>query len=91
MIEAASRRVSVPDQLSVTGFDDIDLSAHIVPALTTIRIPACDIGEQIARYIVRLLEAGAAPLPAPLESECVVRGSTAAPPCESFPPLSNTA
>lgn len=88
MIEARSRGVAVPDQLSVTGFDDIDLSAHLVPALTTIRIPADEMGEQIARYIVQVLERGSAPLPAPLETECVVRGSTAAPPRQpmaSFP------
>jgi LacI family transcriptional regulator len=79
MIKATSRGVAVPDPLSVTGFDDVDLSAHLVPALTTIRIPVDEMGEQTARYIVRVFEHGSAPLPAPLKAECVVRGSTASP------------
>ena len=82
MIEAASRAIAVPDQLSVTGFDDIDLSAQLAPALTTIRIPAEEIGETIARYLVQVLESGSAPRPAVLETQCMVRGSTAPAPAQ---------
>lgn len=80
MIEAASMHIAVPGQLSITGFDDVDLSAHLVPALTTIRVPARQIGEEIARYVIRYLEEGSAPVPPPLEAELVVRDSTAPPP-----------
>jgi LacI family transcriptional regulator len=80
MIEAASLKISVPGQFSVTGFDDIDLSAHLVPGLTTIRVPATQMGEEIARYVIRRLEHGSAPVPPALEAEFIVRDSTAAPP-----------
>jgi len=80
MIEAASQHLRVPDDISVTGFDDIDLAGHFEPALTTIRVPAGQIGEEIARYVVRFLKQGTAPLPPPLSADCVVRNSTAAPP-----------
>lgn len=79
MFAATSRGVTMSDPLSVTGVDDIDLSAHLVPALTTIRSPVDEMGEQTARYIVQVLEHGSAPLPAPLKTECVVRGSAASP------------
>lgn len=45
-------------------------------------------GEKIARYIVQVLERGSVPLPAALETEGVLRGSTASPPRQpmaSFP------
>lgn len=76
MIEAAAMKISVPGRLSVTGFDDIDLSAHVVPALTTIRVPARQIGEEIARYVIRRLDQGSAPVPPPLPTELIVRDST---------------
>lgn len=36
---AASRGLRVPSDLSVTGFDDLPLSAFTVPALTTVHMP----------------------------------------------------
>lgn len=80
LIEAAARKIPVPGQFSVTGFDDLDLSAHIVPGLTTVRVPARQLGEEIARYVIRCLAKGSAPLPGVLEAEFVLRESTGRPP-----------
>ena len=79
LIEAAAMGLVVPQDVSIVGFDDIDLSAHLVPALTTVRVPARLMGEEIARYVIRFLENGTAPMPRPLEAELVVRGSTSRP------------
>jgi len=79
LIEAAALGVAVPGDLSVAGFDDVDLSAHLSPPLTTIRVPARAMGEEIARYVINALAKGSAPLPHPLEAELVVRESTAPP------------
>jgi LacI family transcriptional regulator len=38
----------VPEDVSVVGFDDIDISSYIIPRLTTIRQPLDKIGEQTA-------------------------------------------
>ena len=82
MIEAASRNISVPGEFSVTGFDDLDMSAHLVPGLTTVRVPARQLGEEIAHYVTRFLATGSAPLPGALDAEFVVRESTGPPPPE---------
>ena len=79
LIEAAAMRIAVPEDISVTGFDDVDLSAHVVPALTTVRVPARLMGEEIARYVIRALQKGTAPSPGPLDAELIVRDSTAPP------------
>ncbi len=42
---AAALRLRVPEDLSVTGFDDIPLAATAVPALTTVRSPIADVVE----------------------------------------------
>ncbi|MFN4098466.1 MAG: LacI family DNA-binding transcriptional regulator [Pararhodobacter sp.] len=45
----------VPQNVSVVGFDDIELVAHITPALTTIRQPRGTIGEAAARAMLALI------------------------------------
>lgn len=80
--------IRVPDDLSVVGFDDIELSEYYVPALTTIRQNRAMLGERAASLLMdRII-----PKPAPDEAggrsdspvvmidvELVARASTAAP------------
>jgi LacI family transcriptional regulator len=76
---AASRGLSVPAQLSVTGFDDIDLAQATTPPLTTVRQPLQEMGRIAVSLIVRLLERHQLEaLHIELGTELVVRGSTAA-------------
>jgi DNA-binding LacI/PurR family transcriptional regulator len=72
----------VPEDVSVVGFDDVESSAYLVPALTTVRQPFAALGEAAVRA---LLDAWAAPdgaaLPvtaAVIAPEFIIRGSTAA-------------
>jgi len=41
----------IPDNISVTGFDDIDISSHIVPKLTTMRIDRTRMGNLAVRKL----------------------------------------
>lgn len=79
MIEAKQLNLQIPQDLSIVGFDDTDMSAHLDPALTTIRVPSRLMGEEIARYIISYLDNGAADCPPPLEAELIIRRSTSAP------------
>jgi DNA-binding LacI/PurR family transcriptional regulator len=47
--------VSIPGDVSVTGFDDIPLAAFISPPLTTVRQPLAAMGRMAAQMLVRLL------------------------------------
>ncbi|MCX3063937.1 LacI family DNA-binding transcriptional regulator [Streptomyces beihaiensis] len=78
----AARRLGlrVPDQLSVTGFDDLALATAVEPELTTVRLPAEEFGERGMAALIALLE-GRTPDTTPLPVRLVPRGSTApAPP-----------
>ncbi|SFC11377.1 LacI family DNA-binding transcriptional regulator [Tropicimonas isoalkanivorans] len=44
--------VSVPAEVSVVGFDDLEIAAHFVPPLTTIHQPRADIGRAAARMLL---------------------------------------
>lgn len=62
VLEAAgARRVEVPSQLSVVGFDDIDVAAYV--GLTTVRQPLFDTGLRGGELLLAAL-AGTQPIPA---------------------------
>ncbi|MER7889899.1 LacI family DNA-binding transcriptional regulator [Micromonospora sp. NPDC094482] len=39
-----AHRISVPERMSVVGFDDVSVAADLAPSLTTIRLPMTDMG-----------------------------------------------
>lgn len=73
--------VSVPRDISVVGFDDIEMSGSFVPALTTIRQDRPRLGRRAAEVLLARLGGDVAPGPeALIPVELVVRASTAPPP-----------
>ncbi|MEE1920656.1 LacI family DNA-binding transcriptional regulator [Pseudomonas sp. 148P] len=50
---AAERDISVPDELSVIGFDDIQMCQYVYPALTTVGQSIRDLGEMAASVLLR--------------------------------------
>jgi DNA-binding LacI/PurR family transcriptional regulator len=74
----ADRGVGVPDRLSVVGFDDIPVARLLAPSLTSVSVPAAELG----RVAVELLLAPGPPAPGlrTLPVELAVRRSTAEPP-----------
>jgi LacI family transcriptional regulator len=75
--ELRDKGLKVPEDVSVTGFDNIELSEYIYPALTTVNIPRRRIGEAI--FDTLIVKAGTPPgeVEMLIEPELVVRESTA--------------
>ncbi|WP_030762576.1 LacI family DNA-binding transcriptional regulator [Streptomyces griseus] len=72
--------LSIPEDLSVVGFDDLPLCDWLSPPLTTVRQPLEEMGRLAARALFQLLESQ--PLVSPrmeLSTELKVRLSTAPP------------
>jgi LacI family transcriptional regulator len=68
----------VPDDVSVVGFDDIQIAAYIDPPLTTVRQPLQKMGEIAARTLLDRIEGRVKHVPEiTVEPELVVRRSTA--------------
>lgn len=72
--------IAIPEELSVTGFDDIPSATLVTPQLTTVRQPLVKIGETAAARLLSIIngEEGIGNYIAP--PELVVRDSTAPPP-----------
>ncbi|MFI6082216.1 LacI family DNA-binding transcriptional regulator [Streptomyces sp. NPDC051217] len=69
----------VPDDVSVTGFDDSGLATALEPELTTVRLPAERVGEHGMSALLAILD-GREPENTVLPVSLVIRGSTAPPP-----------
>lgn len=78
--ECVATQIAVPQTLSIAGFDDFELSSHMTPSLTTIRVPAIEMGTCAADYVVSHLANKPMPDHIEFEAELIVRGSTAPPP-----------
>ncbi|WP_225098284.1 LacI family DNA-binding transcriptional regulator [Streptomyces sp. CoH27] len=77
----AARRLGlrIPDDISVTGLDDLALATAIDPELTTVRLDAELFGERGMRALLAVLE-GEEPDGGDIPVQLVVRASTAPPP-----------
>lgn len=53
---AEQQGIRVPQDVAVVGFDDIPLSAHIRPALTTVRQPFFEMGQRAAELLLALVD-----------------------------------
>lgn len=73
--ECRDQGLNVPDDLSITGSDDIELSSLVEPKLTTVHVPTFEIGVRAAHRIVDLIEGKATADVAALDTHLVIRDS----------------
>jgi LacI family transcriptional regulator len=80
MQAATERGLRIPTDLSIAGFDDIDLSRATSPLLTTVRQPLQEMGRMAVSLLTRLLDRHEVEaLHVELATELIIRGSTAPP------------
>jgi len=76
LFEASASRLNVPADISIIGFDDLDLVKEIPPGLTTIHAPLEEMGRLTAQYLIEREPPEGDPPHIELPTELVVRGST---------------
>ncbi len=77
-------RLRVPEDVSIVGFDDVDVSTHTDPPLTTVHQPIRRKGEEAMRLLLTVVQRRnlARPEHRRLETRLIVRASTAAAPVQ---------
>lgn len=79
-LAARQRGIRVPEDLSVVGFDDVNLCQWVSPQLTTVRQPLAGMAAEATRLLLALSRGDAISNPrVQLASDLIVRESTAAP------------
>ena len=79
LLEARRLGLDVPRDLSIVGFDDLEIAHHLDPGLTTMRVPTEAMWHTAAERLIALLKNEPVPPVAPIDVTLVVRGSTAPP------------
>ncbi|KAA0073855.1 substrate-binding domain-containing protein [Tardiphaga sp. P9-11] len=87
MMECAARGLSVPRDISVVGYGDLDIAAAMNPAITTVRTPAHEMGRLAASTLLTTLAGEDGLKHIELTTELIVRGSTG--PAKSTGPKRN--
>ena len=80
MKRAREMGLRVPQDVSITGFDDIELARIVTPELTTVRVPHREMGRRAAEELVNMLEGKAAGSVIELDCALKLRGSLGPPP-----------
>lgn len=83
LLEAQRLGIAVPAQLSIIGFDDLEMARHLQPALSTLHVPTEAMWVLAAERLIDLLERRAVPQASELQVELIVRGSTGPAPASS--------
>jgi LacI family transcriptional regulator len=76
LLEAQAAGVRVPAELSIVGFDDLELARHLRPSLTTMRVPTEEMWCRAADYLLAVLASSPAIDNFEIEVGLVVREST---------------
>ena len=79
LVECLTRGIGVPGDISIVGCDDLPASEHILPGLTTLAVPAEQMGRQAAEYLLARFADTVHPRQMSFETRLVVRQTTAPP------------
>jgi LacI family transcriptional regulator len=85
ILEAERMGLRIPQDVSITGFDDLELANEIQPGLTTIRVPASELGARAADLLLAAIARKHVPDRVELTAELILRGSSGPPPTKSAP------
>jgi DNA-binding LacI/PurR family transcriptional regulator len=73
---AREKGFRVPEDVSIAGFDDIDFAAFSNPPLTTVRVPASQMGEMAVGMLMEMIEGNSGEIrQITLDTELIVRES----------------
>lgn len=69
----------VPEDVSITGCEDLEVAASVPPGLTTVRYPTAEMGHHAGAYLLARLRGESVHMPLVFPTELIVRGTTVAP------------
>lgn len=87
LAECRALGLSVPRDISITGYDDVEIALHTDPPLTTVNVPAREIGRLAADHLISAIAGRAPPASTALPTQLMIRASCATPRDKARPDL----
>jgi LacI family transcriptional regulator len=79
LAECNAQGLAVPREISLTGFDDLEMASVVTPALTTVHFPTAELGSYAGQHLLARLAGKPFDMRTELPVELIVRASTAPP------------
>ncbi len=76
LFEAQAMGLDVPGDVSITGFDNLNLSSELNPPITTVDVPGNEMGKTVAMALIDAIEGDCDVESHALETALLVRGTT---------------
>jgi len=80
MLESQVQHIRVPEELSIVGYDDIEIMRELPIPITTVRVLSDEVGRRAAQVLVARIEHRPANVEFECAAEIVVRASSGPPP-----------
>jgi len=80
LLESQAMGIAVPKDMSIVGYDDIEIMSELPIPLTTVRVLSDEVGRRAARLLVAKLEGRDINENFECEAEIIVRQSSGPPP-----------
>ena len=82
VLEALASNIKLPDELSIVGYDDIEIMQELPVPITTLRVRSDEVGRRVATYLIAAIEGRTIDVAPECEVEIVQRASSGPPRCE---------
>ncbi|MES9935404.1 MAG: LacI family DNA-binding transcriptional regulator [Sedimenticola sp.] len=79
LAECQASGINVPDEISITGFDDLDICSQLIPSLTTMRVPSAEMGKRAADFLIARINGETTLLHTEIDVDLMIRDTTAKP------------
>jgi LacI family transcriptional regulator len=79
MLESQAQGIRVPEEMSIVGYDDIELMRELPIPITTVRVAGDEVGRRAASFLASQLEGGAIDIEFECEAQIIIRASSGPP------------
>jgi LacI family transcriptional regulator len=80
LLESQAMGIDVPGEMSIVGYDDIEIMTELPIPITTVRVHSEEVGRRAAAHVISVIEGEQADTDFECDAEIIIRASSGPPP-----------